>query len=178
MFTSESWYEYLDEPMQQLVDEAYFLVDHEEMNQSILVDYAFVVFPMAKAYEGFLKKFFYDLELISLADFQGNHFRIGRSLNPDLPKKFQDEHWIYDDLEKLFACHPRAEGKKVPQTLWQAWRMGRNALFHYFPGRHEFIDLDEARVRLNLIKEAMVQALSCKTDLKIDSEGEVVQNKS
>lgn len=158
MFTGELWYEYLDEPMKNLVDQAYFLADQEELHGENQFDYAFVVFPMAKAYEGFLKKYLYDLGLITLSEYHGNHFRIGRSLNPDLPEKFRDEHWIYDDLEVKFA----EKDKSLASFLWSAWRMGRNALFHYFPTNQEIINLEEANNRLQMLKDAMSRAVANK----------------
>lgn len=179
MFSNEGWYVYLDEPMRELVDQSYYLLDHEEMNERELFDYSFIVFSMAKAYEGFLKKFFYDIGLIDLADYKGTFFRIGRSLNPDLPNKYRDEHWIYDDLQRMCESHPKGAAKEMPSMLWNAWRMGRNALFHYFPGKQEFIDLEEARSRVELIRAAIDQAVRCKgvaSNEQIDSVSTEAQN--
>lgn len=179
MFSNEGWYEYLDEPMRELVDQSYYLLDHEEMNERELFDYSFIVFSMAKAYEGFLKKFLYEVGLISLTDYKGISFRIGRSLNPDLPNKFRDDHWIYDDLQRMCDSHPKEVAKQMPSMLWNAWRMGRNALFHYFPGKQEFIDLAEARNRVEMIKAAMDQAVRCKVsskEVQIDTISTEAQN--
>ena len=54
------WYEYLDKFQQELVSVSFALTNKEPALIG-LTDYAFMVFPMAKAYEGFLKKIFFDV---------------------------------------------------------------------------------------------------------------------
>ena len=77
----------MEEPMRDLVGESYLLLEREERLNENLHDYSFVVFPMAKAYEGFLKKLFFDLGLINKRQYQGDRFRVGKSLNPNLPTR-------------------------------------------------------------------------------------------
>ena len=55
-FKSEAWYQFLDEGMADLVKQAYSLLDKFKVPE--YHDYSFIVFPMAKAYEGFLKNGF------------------------------------------------------------------------------------------------------------------------
>lgn len=59
------WFQYLEEPAQRLVTVALVLAEEEQAETTSLADYTFVVFPMAKAYEGFLKQYFRDIGLIS-----------------------------------------------------------------------------------------------------------------
>src|SRR5688572_25488929 len=101
MFEGEAWYEYLDEPMRDLVDESYYLLDSEQMRGVGLHDYSFVVFPMAKAYEGFLKKFLFEIGLLSQKDLDARYFRLGKSLNPSLPPRLRNGSWVYGGLEAI-----------------------------------------------------------------------------
>ena len=163
---SQAWFLYLDEPQKRLVDLAEELWHREKLLKSQLSDYGFVVFPMAKAYEGFLKKFLYDMNLISQTEFESKHFRIGRALNPNLKDYLQDEKWVYDDVARV--CGP-----KLAQDLWQTWTECRNRLFHYYyQGRKQEdvsgVSLDEAGKRLDQLALAMQRAVSCKFRIKED----------
>jgi len=141
MFKEQDWFEYLEPTMRYLVEEAYYLLDREEMGGEELVDYSFVVFPMAKAYEGFVKKFLHNIGLISEKTYLSKHFRIGRSLNPSLPAKYRNGWWLFDDLKRMCEKTDDAEYKKFPRLMWKAWREGRNMIFNYFAGRERLVSL-------------------------------------
>lgn len=113
-------------------------------------DYSFVVFPAAKAYEGFLKKLFLDLKFITDADFYGKHFRIGKALNPSLPKEIRHEG-VYDKIIKYCQGHTLAD------KLWDAWRLSRNLTFHWFPNEKNAITIEEAGERIEMIIGAIDQ---------------------
>ncbi len=163
MFEGERWYEYLDEPMKEMMNLGYLLLDREEMVGEELTDYSFVVFPVAKAYEGFLKKLMFDFGLIDKENLMGKVFRVGRSLNPTLPESYRDDMWIYDRLVRL--CEAKSGDVRLAEKLWNAWRLGRNELFHYFVGEVKMVDLAEARSRVDAINEVM--------KLAIDSSGAI-----
>ena len=98
----KNWWRYMDDPLKDLMRQSKDLIDFESLRASdeggeAYHDYAFAVFPAAKAYEGFLKKVFLDLGLINRAQFAGEHFRIGRSLSPTLPKRYRIG-WVYGRL--------------------------------------------------------------------------------
>ena len=152
-YQQTNWWKYLDEPMRDLVKTAYLLLEREAKNGDGLHDYSFVVFPMAKAYEGFLKKLFLDLGLISQRQYQGDRFRVGKSLNPHLPKRYQWD-WVYMDLIN------RCKGEEVPLRMWEVWKKGRNRIFHFFPAHHQFISLAEAKDLIEEISQTMESALS------------------
>lgn len=118
-------------------------------------DYSFVVFPMAKAYEGFLKLYFRRHNLLNEKHFQSRHFRIGRSFNPDLPRKFKDDVWLFDDVANL--CGP-----DLARRMWEVWVDGRNHLFHFFPDGKYQLTLSEAEVLVNRFLKLMEEALTCK----------------
>lgn len=117
-------------------------------------DFAFVVFPMAKAYEGFLRNYFFQMGLISSQDYEGKHFRIGRSFNPDLPPRLRDNDWVFDDVARL--CSP-----EVARQLWQAWIDGRNHLFHYYPHGRYKLTYEGSVARVWQLIEAMEAAMEC-----------------
>jgi len=98
---AKPWWDYLEEDLQELLTEAILLLNDAKSWKIKFHDYSFIVFPVAKAYEGFLKKLFYDMSFINENDYYGNRFRIGKSLNPNLDKDHRDEGWVYDDLEKF-----------------------------------------------------------------------------
>lgn len=157
-FKQTNWWQYIEEPMRDLVSQSYALSAHEHERgiESTYHDYGFIVFPMAKAYEGFLKKFLYDLQLISAKQYFGDNFRIGKALNPHLPKRYQWD-WVYGKLAEY------CQSETLPQMLWETWRKGRNQIFHYFPDHHEFVDLAQAEAIVDDIAQAMTQALEgCK----------------
>ncbi len=104
-------------------------------------DYSYLVFPFAKAYEGFLKYFFLDLGLINDAEFYGDDIRIGKILNPYFMKH---PFSVYAKLKK------KHDGEEIPRQLWEIWIKGRNQIFHYFPHNFRKLSREEAA---NIIEE-------------------------
>lgn len=155
-----TWWSYLGEDLQKLLMTSEFLYKVVESWGADLPggkrefnDYSFVVFPAAKAYEGFLKKLFLDLKFITEEDYYGKHFRIGKALNPSLSKELRSEG-VYDKIAEY--CH----GQVLADKLWEAWKLSRNLTFHWFPNEKNAITLPEAGERIemiiNVIDEAVV----------------------
>jgi len=113
-------------------------------------DYSFLVSPMAKAYEGYLKDFFLKIGIIDQYNYTSDRFRVGKTLNPSLRYK------RYSIFQKLTDLHP--EGEPLAETLWDAWKYGRNEIFHYFPNNLKQLSLDEAQRRINLILNAIIKS--------------------
>ncbi|OGC92691.1 hypothetical protein A2899_02590 [Candidatus Amesbacteria bacterium RIFCSPLOWO2_01_FULL_49_25] len=151
-YRETNWWKYLEEPMQDLVKESFLLLERERGSRDGWHDYSFVVFPMAKAYEGFLKKLFLDLKLISRQQYFGEHFRIGRALNPNLPKRYRSG-WVYGKLVDYCGS------EDLPLTLWGVWKKARNQIFHFFPDHHQFISLGQASRLIDELGGVMEQAL-------------------
>ena len=125
------------------------------------IDYGFIVFPAAKVYEGFLKSYFYQMGLVSKGAYLSDHFRIGKALNPDLPFKYRNHTWVFDDLSRL--C-----GFGTARQLWEAWKLARNRVFHYDAREMTNLNLTEAEERLTVLKEAMRSAAACEIRVKRD----------
>ena len=148
------WFLFLDEEGQNLVRLTYQLLMRERRLKSSYRDYGFVVFPMAKAFEGFLKKFFYQTQMISHEQYEHRNFRIGRSLNPDLSMRNKDEAWVFDDVERLCST-------QLARRFWNTWLKSRNHLFHYFPDMRYDISLTEAEGLITEMAGTMYEALGC-----------------
>lgn len=116
-------------------------------------DYSFVVFPFAKVYEGFLKKLFLQIGAISEQQYNNERWRVGRALNPQLEKDLRHVESVYDRLITL--CNP-----ELPEILWQAWKRGRNQIFHFWPGRTKPLTLEEAKEIVGELETAMKMALT------------------
>jgi len=158
------WWGYIEEDLQELLKESFLLGEiFKGMGadlpggKSQFHDYSFVVFPAAKAYEGFLKKLFLDLKFITEDDYYGKHFRIGKALNPFLPKEIRNNSWVYGKIVKYCG------GKNLADKLWEVWRLSRNLVFHWFPNEKNAITLAEAEDRTGLIIEVIDQTFKeCK----------------
>lgn len=159
------WWGYLPNDLQDSLELSFKLADMSSTWSKRFHDYSFIVFPAAKAYEGFLKKLFLDMGFISQADYHGKHFRIGKALNPDLDEKYKDDGWVYKDLSNFCG------GDVLPEKLWKTWRESRNLLFHWFPNEKNAVGHNEAVERLLSIVGAIDEVFSaCRVRLKQTSE--------
>lgn len=148
------FWNYLSEGQRGLIEEGLYLLNdvkvHPDANIS---DYSYLVFPFAKAYEGFLKKLFLDLGFIPQHVYEGDHFRIGKALNPHLEKFLRHES-IYDKIVHLTG------DKTLADELWNVWKRGRNLVFHYFPHNFRALTLVEAEEIIGQILTVMQKAVS------------------
>jgi len=152
------WWSYLGEDLQKLLKTSDFIYGEVKGwgadlpgGKKMFDDYSFVVFPAAKAYEGFLKKMFFDLKFITQEDYYGKHFRIGKALNPSLPRDLMKEG-VYDKI--VHYC----QGQALADNLWNAWKLSRNLTFHWFPNEKNVLTLPEAGQRIEMIIAAIDQS--------------------
>lgn len=124
---------------------------YDNKHKAEISDYSFIVFPFAKAYEGFLKKFFLDSGLITEDEYFGDEIRIGRLLNPN----YKDNTSVFNKI-----CGRNGSGNRIAVTLWNAWKKGRNLVFHYFPHNFRKLSYDESLDIINDIINAMADAVS------------------
>lgn len=142
--TKYTWWKYLPEDVGELIKESLLLVAKVPSWSEKFHDYSFVVFPAAKAYEGYLKKLFLDKGFISEADYFGRRFRVGKSLNPELDKEIRGES-VYD---KIVAFCGEAS---LADELWDTWIKCRNLVFHWFPNEKNAVSFSEAEERVKMI---------------------------
>jgi len=140
---------YLSNEERELLGDGFFLrrLARQGILRDHLSDYSFLVAPFAKAYEGFLKKFFFQLALITKSDYYDDHFRVGKVLNPNLK---YERFSVYRPLEQLGLNE-----ESIAPLLWRAWKKGRNLIFHYFPHNLQRLTLEQAEQRIQLIIKAI-----------------------
>jgi len=135
--THEEFWAYLSPTQQDLISEGKYLMnDIIKNHQYKFKDYSFLVFPFAKAYEGYLKQLFLDVHLISHLDYISDHYRLGKFLSPNLIERLGDRS-LYTAIEKRSSSD-------VAESIWQTWKRGRNQIFHYFSHNLKGVTLEEA----------------------------------
>lgn len=153
---NKDWWSYLEEDLQELLLTSVVLKNKGNELGLGVHDFSFIVFPAAKAYEGFLKKLFLDMGFITKSDYFGKRFRVGRALNPSLERKFRTEN-VYDKIVGFTGS------RELADRLWETWKESRNLVFHWFPDEKHALTFDEAQVRHEMIIEAIDEAFKeCK----------------
>jgi hypothetical protein len=154
MIYTQAWYVGMPLVQKNLVRISLELYAREERLHSQFDDYSFIVFPMAKAYEGYLKYFLYQSNLISRDAYYDKHFRIGRALNPDIHPNRRDTTWLYDQVAQ--SC-----GTNLARQLWETWLECRNRVFHFFPDASQQLTLAEAAKRLEMMAQTIELTTHC-----------------
>lgn len=154
---AEDWFQPLAKPVKDLLQQGLVMWLRERKQQPMdeyIVDFSYLLFPLAKAYEGQLKIFLLKLGLIDKKLFEHKHFRIGRALNPDIRKSQQDEHWAFDEVAAF--C-----GQEEARSLWETWLSARNRVFHYFPGERKELPFEEIEELMELVFESFQRMHYC-----------------
>lgn len=164
------WWTYIEEDLQELLVASEFLTNVVRswggdlpQGKKVFHDYSFIVFPAAKAYEGFLKKIFLDMGFITNEDYHGKRFRIGKALNPYLEKKYREKESVYDKIINFCGGPSGEASKELADDLWNTWTLCRNAVFHWFPDEKKAFSFDESRKKVNMVISSMDKAFKgCK----------------
>jgi hypothetical protein len=138
-------------------DGAFLLADSKTHPNEEPTDYSYMVFPFAKLYEGFLKQFLLDLEIIDVSAYTSDRYRIGKAMSPHLGRKLGPRS-AYGQIAHKY-------GDPLASQLWQAWKNGRNLVFHYFPHNYRALSYEGAREIIVLLVSAMEAAVE-KTHVK------------
>lgn len=137
---------YLSPSQDSLINDVEIVLKSLEHNH--INDYSFLVSPVSKAYEGYLKDFFLKTNIIDKYNYESDRFRVGKTLNPSLRyKRFS----IYQKLANLSE-----EGESLAEKLWNAWKYGRNEIFHYFPNNLKNLSRKEAEERITMLLTAII----------------------
>ena len=140
---------YLSNPQDKLVNDVATILSRIATGDSIS-DYSFVVSPISKAYEGYLKDFFLKLHIIDDESYNSDRFRVGKTLNPSLRYK------RFSIFQKLADFDDK--GEDLAEQLWDAWKYGRNEIFHYFPNSIKSIDREAAEDRIYMVLNAIIKS--------------------
>lgn len=132
-------------------DGAFLLADSQQHRNEEPTDYSYLVFPYAKLYEGFLKQMLLDLDIIDARDYASDRFRIGKVLSPMIARRLGSRS-AYGQLARRF-------GESLAAQLWDAWKNGRNLVFHYFPHNYRALSHNQAKEIIVLIVDAMNTAV-------------------
>lgn len=138
-----SYWDYLSPHQRDLIREGSYI--YQEIfadGRYNFQDYSFIVFPFAKAFEGFIKQFLLDMHLISERQYNSDHIRVGRLLSPEAHYAHNDS--IYERLTHLV-------GKEAADMIWMTWKYCRNQVFHYYPHNSKSLSLNEAKERIHLV---------------------------
>lgn len=142
---------YVSPQQQNLLRDGELLLSDRKLHPSEhLSDYSYLVFPFAKAYEGFLKQLFKDLGIITDREYRSDHFRVGKVLSPNLVRRLGGRS-AYAQLASRF-------GEKLAHELWETWKQGRNLVFHYFPHNYRALSYEEASALTDDITRTMAEA--------------------
>jgi hypothetical protein len=140
---------YLSAPQDNLTSDIEIILE-DLAGHTDISDYSFIVAPLSKAYEGYLKDFFLKLHVIDQFSYDSDRFRVGKTLNPSLRyKRFS----IFQKLADIDDS-----GEELAEILWNAWKHGRNEIFHYFPNNVKNITREEAEDRIYLVLNAIIKS--------------------
>lgn len=148
--TSVLW-QYLSQNQKDLILEGQYLMNDIIKNHAYhFKDYSFLVFPFAKAYEGFLKQLFKDAKFISHLDYISDHLRLGKLMSPNLIGRLGERSLYKKITEK--------SGQDLAERIWNVWKIGRNQIFHYFPHNIKAISFQEAERIITEVLRTMEEA--------------------
>jgi len=143
-----AFWEYLSPNQRGLIMEGQYLMnDIIKDNAMHFKDYSFLVFPFAKAYEGFLKKLFKDIGFISHLDYISDHLRLGKLMSPNLIGRL-GERSLYKKIQDKTSV-------ELAERVWSSWKTGRNQIFHYFPHNLKAVTFKEAEAIVGEIIKTM-----------------------
>lgn len=140
---------YLSADESSLIEEGFYLFKEAKLHMTGFKDFSFAVFPFAKAYEGFLKRIFYDLGFITSLEYRSKHFRVGKVMAPELQRRLRNRS-VYKKICDKVGCD-------LSDDIWYAWKYGRNEIFHYYIDGIKTLSLEEAEKKINLLVRTMEQ---------------------
>lgn len=145
------FWEFFSQGQKDLIEEGDYLRNEIIRHQSYqFKDYSFLIFPYAKAYEGFLKELFKEVGFISHLDYISDHLRLGKLMSPNLIGRL-GERSLYRKIRE-------ASSTELADKIWATWKLGRNQVFHYFPHNLKAVSFEEAEKIIGQIMEIMEEA--------------------
>lgn len=146
-------WQFLSAEQKDYLTDSFYLLEHLKTHPVVLNDYSFILFGVAKCFEGFLKKLFLKKRYINEEQFLSTRFRIGKVLNPNLEEKYKNES-VYDNIRE------ETGNNELADLLWETWKFNRNRVFHYFPNKIDYLTIEECERKMNETVDAMSQTLN------------------
>lgn len=144
----QEFWDYLSQTQKDLIYEGDYLLNDIVKNcKFCFKDYSFLIFPFAKAYEGYLKQIFLDVKFINHLDYISDHFRLGKMMSPNLEGRLEDR--------SLYRRMREVSGEELADMVWQTWKVGRNQIFHYFPHNLKGVTFEDADKIISRILQTM-----------------------
>lgn len=163
IYKQKPLWQYFSQAQKDLILEGQYLMNDIIKDQAYqFKDYSFLIFPFAKAYEGFLKQLFKDVKFISHLDYISDHLRLGKLLSPNLEVKLGDR--------SLYRQIRTAGGEELAAHIWEVWKMGRNQVFHYFPHNVKAVSFADAEHTIDEILETMDAAYGKLALMKVNQK--------
>ena len=166
MDTHTSYWDYLSPHQRDLVREGSYI--YQEIfadGRYNFQDYSFIVFPFAKAFEGFIKQFLLDMHLITNQQYNSDHIRVGRLLSPEA------NHYVHED--SIYQKLSYMIGKDAADMIWMTWKYCRNQVFHYYPHNSKCLSLNEAKERIHLVLSTMTTCYNVLKHIQKKNEPEI-----
>ena len=115
-------WQYMPDEIRGLLEDGELILNfvHAHHQEDNISDYSFLVFPFAKAYEGFLKQLFKDIKFISRLDYISDHLRLGKLMSPNLIRKL-GERSLYEKIRIK-------TNTELADKIWHVWKTGRNQM--------------------------------------------------
>lgn len=149
---SSALWQFFDINQKDYLTDSFYLLDHLKTHPVVLNDYSFILFGVAKCFEGFLKKLFLKKNYINEDQFLSTRYRIGKVLNPALEQKFREES-VYDNIRN------ETGNNNLANSLWETWKFNRNRVFHYFPNKIDYLTIEECERKINNTVSVMEETL-------------------
>lgn len=150
LWCDSSYWDYISQPQKDLIREGSYLYQQIFSDGKYsFIDYSFIVFPFAKAFEGFLKQVFFEARLIRQEEYYSDHIRLGRLLSPHLVYKLEGNS-LYLQISSRYS-------RELADQIWLTWKSCRNELFHYYPHNVKSLTLVDAKERIDQIVVTMTQ---------------------
>lgn len=145
-------WQFLDVNQKDYLSDSFYLLEHLKKSPVVLNDYSFILFGVAKCYEGFLKKLFLKKGYINEEQYLSTRYRIGKVLNSALEDKYRSES-VYDNIRE------ETGNNELADLLWETWKFNRNRVFHYFPNKIDYLTIEECEKKINETVEVMEKTL-------------------
>jgi hypothetical protein len=149
-FSQEVW-DYISPHQKDLIISGNYLLDYFTSNSLNILDFSFIIFPFAKAYEGYLKQLFLDVNFITEEEYESDYLRLGKLLSPNNSNAQFDTTSVYNKIRDTVHV-------TLAKKVWITWKKARNEVFHYFPHNYKQVGYGEALQHIHEIKQIIEES--------------------